>query len=249
MVNDEFSAQFDTLVNSYMNTKEFGDQASQFDFTFDEYEKSVLLTKAQKELVYQYYSGKNAYSLSFEEKEEMREALDALVRTKQYNSNDAVPPSAPDFNLHILSNKSKTFFKIPKNLLYIIFEEVEFTNAGGCTNKTALVVPSTHDELWHRLQNPFRGTSKSRVLRLNTNDNIIELISDYPIGSYLLRYVEEPKPIILIDLSNNGLSIDGETDKTECSLPDFIHYRILDEAVRLGIQSKMFGRTTGQKQS
>lgn len=248
MTTQEFSAQFDTLVNSYINEQEFGEQASRFDFTFDEYEKSVFLTKAQKELVYQYYSGKNAFNLSFEEKEELREALDTLVKTVVYTS------TLPDYTSYTATytDEHKTYaYSIPTNLLYIIFEEVKFASGSNCpAGKTALVTPATHDELWHRMKNPFRGPSKARVLRVNVQDNIVELISDYPIGSYLLRYVEEPKPIILIDLSNiNGLSIDGKSDKTECALPSFIHFRILDEAVRLAVQSRMIGRTTGQKQS
>lgn len=239
----QFSDEFDTLLNSYARSIPNGLEYSAQDIVCDEYEKSVFLTRAEKEFVIGWYSGKNAYGLTFEEKEEIREALDSLVRTIELTKlEDGEVPSTAK---HVFDGKRNfTFYKIPTNLLYIIFEEVKFSSyISGCNGDlTALVVPATHDELWHRFKNPFRGPSKQRVLRLNADDNIVELISDYPIGSYLLRYVEEPKPIILIDL-NDGLNIEGLTVKTECKLPNITHHIILDMAVRMAIQSKGIGLT------
>ena len=231
---EQFSNEFDTLVNAYARSIPFGEDTSPVDIRVDEYEKSLFLTKAQKELVVDYYSGQNAYNLSFEEKEIVREALDALVKT-------IVPEVLGNIDTqHLLDdNKKLTFYRLPENLLYIIFEEVKFSSyLSGCKGgTTAVVVPSTHDEVWHRLQNPFRGPSTKRVLRLNAENNLVELVSDYPIGSYLLRYVEEPKPIILTDLPD-GLTIEGISTKTECALPSILHHKIVDVAVRMALQSK-----------
>ena len=229
---EQFSNEFDTLVNAYARDLVFGEDMSPIDIRIDEYEKSLYLTKAQKELVIDYYSGQNSYNLSFEEKEIIREALDTLVKT-------ITPEAVENASGHIMSGKLKTSYRLPADLLYIIFEEVKFSSyLSGCKGgNTALVVPSTHDEVWHRLQNPFRGPNNKRVLRLNAENNLVELISDYPIGSYLLRYVEEPKPIILTDLPD-GLSIEGISTKTECGLPSILHHKILDVAVRMALQSK-----------
>lgn len=241
MNNKQLSEEFDTLINSYANQNFFGEGTSRYDIVLDEYEKSVYLTQAEKQFVIDYYSGRSPIGFSFEEKEEIRQALDTLVCTKELQevNSDDIPESVK----HLYQgNHLFTFFSIPANLLYIIFEEVKFSSYISDCNKgaSALVVPATHDDLWHRLQNPFRGTSKQRVLRLNAADNLVELVSDYPIGSYLLRYVEEPKPIILIDLPN-GLTIDGISSKTECKLPSITHHIILNNAVRLALQSKMIG--------
>ena len=229
---EQFSNEFDTLVNAYARDFAFGEDMSPIDIRVDEYEKSLFLTKAQKELVIDYYSGQNAYNLSFEEKEIVREALDTLVKA-------ITPEPVENSSEHVLDNKQKTFYRLPSDLLYVIFEEVKYSSyISGCKGDyTALVVPSTHDEVWHRMYNPFRGPNNKRVLRLNAGDNLVELISDYPIGSYLLRYVEEPKPIILTDLPD-GLSIEGISTKTECALPSILHHRILDAAVRMALQSK-----------
>ena len=240
---EQFSNEFDTLVNAYARDFVFGEDTSPVDIRVDEYEKSLFLTKAQKELVIDYYSGQNAYNLSFEEKEIIREALDTLVKT-------ITPEPVENASEHILDSKQKTFYRLPAYLLYIIFEEVKFSSyLSGCKGGyTALVVPSTHDEVWHRLQNPFRGPNNKRVLRLNAENNLVELISDYPIGSYLLRYVEEPKPIILTDLPD-GLSIEGISAKTECALPSILHHKILDVAVRMALQSKSISLGTQSSKS
>ena len=243
---EQFSNEFDTLVNAYARDFVFGEDTSPVDIRVDEYEKSLFLTKAQKELVVDYYSGQNAYNLSFEEKEIIREALDTLVQT--INPEQVGNISS---DKHILDDRRKLYFyRLPETLLYIIFEEVKFSSyLSGCKGgNTALVVPSTHDEVWHRLQNPFRGPSTNRVLRLNAENNIVELISDYPIGSYLLRYVEEPKPIILTDLPD-GLTIEGISTKTECALPSILHHRILDAAVRMALQSKSISLGTQSSKS
>lgn len=55
MTNQEFSDQFDTLLNSYANQAQFGEQAAKNEIVLDEYEKSVLLTNAQDIVVKSYF--------------------------------------------------------------------------------------------------------------------------------------------------------------------------------------------------
>lgn len=240
MTCEEFSNEFDVLLNSYNNQVQFGDNAAVIDVTCDEYEKSVFLTDAQKEIVRSLYESSSS---SFEDKESTREYLDTLVYTKTYTAEDNTLSIDDTDGSHILTEKYKYFCNIPSDLLYIIFEEVKFSSyISGCENTGyAVVIPVQHDELWHRLNNPFRGTSESRVFRLNKADNIIELVSDYPIGSYLLRYLKEPTPIITTDLPE-GLAIEGLSTVTECTLPSILHRKILEAAVSLAVNSKSLGR-------
>lgn len=237
MTTEEFSNEFEIRVDSYRRMKDFDSRASFDSIEFDEYEKSLFLTKAQRDFVVNYYSGKNEYSLSFEEKELVREALDTLVET--FNTSTVVT-KIPDISD---SKHTFTFFGIPASLLWILYEEAHYAANTGCVcadGKYVEVIPTTHDELHRRLRNPFRGPRRHRVLRLNVADNLVELISDYPIGSYTLRYVKEPQPIILTDLTDN-LTIQGESEAMTCSLPDITHEYILDAAVRLALQSKLVG--------
>lgn len=63
---------------------------------------------------------------------------------------------------------------------------------------------------------------------------VIELIGNNPLkGTYTLRYVKKPSPIILTDLSEIDVSIDGRQSITECELPSNMHREILQRAVEL----------------
>ena len=75
MTTEEFSNEFDILLNSY-DTQELGKVQGKLEF--DEYEKSVFLTKAQEELVISIYDGKNLSGESFENTEEARRSLSSI---------------------------------------------------------------------------------------------------------------------------------------------------------------------------
>lgn len=55
----EFSNEFDILLDSYRRFKDFDKQESYDSYDFNEYEKSVFLTKAQEDIIVELYSGKN----------------------------------------------------------------------------------------------------------------------------------------------------------------------------------------------
>ena len=78
MTTEEFSNEFDTLLNSYSNTALFGKPSN---IELDEYEKSIFLTKAQEEIIINIYNGKNSFKDSFERTEEIRRYLSNLIKT------------------------------------------------------------------------------------------------------------------------------------------------------------------------
>ena len=55
MTVKEFSDSFDTMLNSYASQAVFGDQAARTEIVLDEYEKSVLLTQAQDNVIKSYF--------------------------------------------------------------------------------------------------------------------------------------------------------------------------------------------------
>jgi len=87
------------------------------------------------------------------------------------------------------------------------------------------------------MRNPFRGPSRYRVLRMDTGDSIVELISKFNIGEYLIKYIERPTPIVLVNLPE-GLEINGVAEETSCQLNEILHYTILKRAVQLALISK-----------
>ena len=202
MTLEELSNEFDVIVNSYDNSQSL---------VFNEYEKSIYLTKAQEYIIKDLYR-------NYEGTEELNSYLKTLIKDKTYTIEDST-------NIEL---------DYPDNFLYILKEYANINTTCKSNNRVD-VLPITQDEYNEIVENPFRG-SKSKVLRLE--ENKIKLITDLPIISYTMTYLSNPSPIILIDLPN-GLTINNESKKsTTIETSESIHREILDKAVQLAIQSK-----------
>lgn len=202
MTLEELSNEFDVIVNSYDNSQSL---------VFNEYEKSIYLTKAQEYIIKDLYR-------NYEGTEELNSYLKTLIKDKTYTIEDST-------NIEL---------DYPDNFLYILKEYANINTTCKSNNRVD-VLPITQDEYNEVVENPFRG-SKSKVLRLE--ENKIKLITDLPIISYTMTYLSNPSPIILVDLPN-GLTINNESKKsTTIETSESIHREILDKAVQLAIQSK-----------
>lgn len=232
MTREEFSNSFDVSLNSYKNNPNFGNSFDSVNIALDEYEKSVFLTKAQEEVIINLYNGKNIYGDSFESTEEIRRYLDSLVKTTTYQATDSVE------DVTKLSNSSM-IFPLPNDIAFITLEQIKYSDESlGCADgSVASVYPVTHDEYEVIKNNPFRGPSKYKAIRIDYGDNKVEIISKYNIGEYLIKYLSKPKPIILEDLPDN-LSIEGYSMATDCELNPLLHNTILTRAVQLAIVSR-----------
>lgn len=225
MTNEEFSNEFDNLVNKNI-AKPFGVDSTPLEF--DEYEKSMFLTKAQESVVISLYRG-TLTGDSFEKTEELRRYLNELIKT--YTTTNKVENEGLTDNSY--------FFDIPDDVWFITYESaVSQDKRLGCAKGTVMeVVPTAQDDLYKTSRNPFRGPNKRRVLRLDVEGKVVELISKFDIDKYQIRYLAKPEPIILIDLPED-LSINGLTKKTECILNPAIHRVILETAVNLALKSR-----------
>jgi hypothetical protein len=234
MTTKEFSNEFDILFNSI---------ATNAAPDIDEYEKSVYLTKAQKQLVKNYFNPKgNKYQDGFENSTKRRYDLSQLIKSYHSVFKTQINES---FIQYAISNDSK-FFKIPSNVFLILQESATLKHeTDKCiNNKKVSVTPSTHDEFNLDKHNPFKKPYKKKVIRMDYNTEnldykIVELINPYNIKEYKIRYVKEPSPIILVNFNDvfpgEGLSIDSINIKTECKLNHMIHDEILDRAVELAL--------------
>lgn len=236
MTEQEFSDQFDILVDSYKRFKSLDDRQILDSIEFNEYEKSIFLTKSQETLIKECYSG-TVTGISFEQTEKLREELDALIvqesMTKEPNTTSStLNPYKKDKYKHSLYKH-----KDDSNCWYIIYEQVIFEGDDPCIKDTvADVLPVTHDEYSRIVKNPFRGPNSRRVLRLNPAQDKIELVSLHDIKQYIVRYIKKPEPIVLEALPD-GLTIDGIGASQTCKLSESLHQLILDGAVRLALQS------------
>lgn len=229
---EEFSNEFDVLINSGSLPESFGMQISPY--VFDEYEKSVFLTQAQEQVVRELYSGANG----FESTEQIRRYLGSLI--ENYSTDVE--------NYKGVSPVSKAAF-LPEDLMFITYESAVINGVGTCLqDKIIEVVPVTQDE-YHRLsQNPFRMPNTRKALRLDLGVNRVELVSQYPIVIYNLRYLRRPRPIVLADIDedNNVCFTYGNEEiktKTECELNPDIHRMILEVAVANALKSRSQGKS------
>lgn len=219
----EFSNSFDTLLQPYIAKESFSEQNN---LAFDEYEKSIFLTKAQEQIVLELYQ-------ELEQSEEVRKYLSNLIKTDNY-----VPVGEQDDTL--INNNFKSYkVDISNDILFMIYEQCTLSDENNCiNNKIVSVVPITHDDLDKVLKNPFKSPNSRKVIRLDF-DNKIELISKYNISNYKVRYLKRPNPIVLVALEDNLSINNGDTKVSNGETNPILHERIVQRAVQLAVQSKV----------
>ena len=217
----ELSNLFDTLLQPYITKDNFGEQNN---LAFDEYEKSIFLTKAQEQIVLELYQ-------ELEQSEENRKYLSNLIKTGNY-----VPVGEQD-NTLINSTFKSYKVEIEDSVLFMIYEQCTLSDENNCINdRIVSVVPTIHDDLDKVLKNPFKSPNNRKVIRLDF-DNKIELISKYNISNYKVRYLKKPNPIILVKLED--LNIDKKQEVSNGETNPILHERIVQRAVQLAVQSKV----------
>ena len=234
MTVTEFSNEFDVLIDSYRRFKDFDNKENLDSLDFNEYEKSIFLTRAQEDIVTSFYNGLNYTQESFENSEEIRRYLDALVKTVKTSTFITNPNST------LSVNSVLTTLPLNTDIWYIVYESVDLEDSNLKCNSLygVSVIPTKHDSLQRILKNPFKRPNERRVLRLDLTGNVVELISKYTISNYTLRYISKPEPIILTNLPNN-LTINNVGTKNECKLNPVIHRMILEKAVQFALVSKL----------
>ena len=140
MTTEELSNEFDTLVNSYSTQFNYGNIENTI--SFDEYEKSIFLTKAQEELLIEFYNGKNPFRDVFEKSEEVRRYLSELVKT--YKTNEKITDG------YIGLSPNSVFFKLPEDAWFITYEAITIDDSKSeCKEcETILIVTTTQDEYY-----------------------------------------------------------------------------------------------------
>lgn len=212
----EFSNQFDVLYNNIMSNAAPG---------LNEYEKSVLLTKSQNEIIKNYFNPKgNKYQEGFDDSAKRQMDFSNLVSTEKIST----PIEG------VTCDSRGKLYRLPDKVMMIIQESI-ITNNG-----TFQVLPIKYDEYARLMSKPYKEPLKWQAWRLITDSNssinaeIIAHSSD-TIESYNIRYVRRPRPIILTDLSSEygDVTIDGVSTVSECELNPILHDEILQRAVEL----------------
>lgn len=239
MTTQEFSASFDTVLNSYVSKyKNFGDTTSPLSLELDEYEKSVFLTLAQDIVVYSYFDiSPDGTSSGFDSSERRQIDFSNLIK---------VVNITPGTYNNITKYANSSFLvQMPDDILRVLNEKVT-----DSSNNTYIIIPINYREYDRVCSKPYAKPFKRQAWRLfqaNKSGSDIDRYSELllpnsgTITNYTIRYVRKPGPIILTDLSASNfnfgseLAIGGQTTVCECELDSTIHTDILYKAVELAL--------------
>lgn len=237
MKNIEASDRFDILYNNIMSNAAPG---------LNEYEKSVFLTKAQDEIVKNYFNPQgNKYKEGFDGSAKRQMDFSMLI--------EVATPSKSTSDIVKMDSRS-TVYVLDDDIFAIINESVELSVSSDDTRTVKgvrQVIPISYEEYVRLMSKPFKEPLKNQAWRLITAQsgdsaiaevilNNVDRASSYD-KEYKVRYVRRPYPIILVDLTTsygdsyiNGKQVplygaDGEMSELDESL----HEEILQRAVEL----------------
>lgn len=239
MTASEFSQEFDILYNNIASNQAPG---------LTEYEKSVFLTKAQDEIIKNYFTGKpngNKYQEGVEDSAKRYSDFSCLIKVDYIDAENDVQTIdqrgkiiyLPD-DLMITLNEA--FFVHYKLMDSLSQEEPKLIRT--IVKDTYQVVPITLGEYQRLMSKPSNDPLKRQVWKLMGNNasgnGSIEIIphwmdvryiltgnevnSGYNLeGKYTLkiRYIRRPYPIIIQELNAQGLTINGKTAVYGSTLP------------------------------
>lgn len=237
---EEWSLAFDLLWNNIASDKAPG---------LESYEKSVFLTQAENALVKDYFSSNsNIWQQGIDDSIRRQSDFRTLMASAKL-----LPASVHSSDKFRARAKGTKYYEYPEDALFLLNEELTVTverEGDGNLIKYFTVVPISYEEYARLMMKPYKFPPKGQAWRLLTNFiseydggsdeeadlQIIELIGNFAEGSildYRVRYVKRPSPIILEDITETGLSIEGETEQMTCTLPEHLHDEILQRAVQI----------------
>lgn len=248
MTTQEFSNEFDVL---------YGNIVAPNAPALDEYEKSVFLTKAQSDIIRDYFNsrvdnGEGGFDGSQKRQYDFSQLITTTtlqnVVTYTPGSGGIIPSEYIDPTLKI--DKRSLCYKFPKDYFLSVNEIILDTK------RQYSVISISYSDYQRLMTKPYAYPPKNSVWRLFTSTTfttqadstlvpLAEIIGKFE-GSieYHLRYIKKPSPIILVNITSDNLTIEGESNKTECQLPSEIHQEILERAVTLAKIAYQAGSTS-----
>jgi hypothetical protein len=227
MTASEFSNEFDIGYNNLVSN---GSPA------LDLWQKSVFLTRAQEEIVKNYLNPySNIKQVGVDGSPKRQIDLYSLITVKKLSDGDITLASGATID------ERGILINFPTDIVQILneFATIVFNTA---TIKTT-VIPISYLEYSRLLVKPYKEPLKNHSWRLmhSIDGSIVpEIIikSNSTLSDYSIRYIRKPYPIILTDLSEYGVTIDGETsplsvDGQVCELDVNVHSEVLNRAIEL----------------
>nr|DAG89220.1 MAG TPA: hypothetical protein [Crassvirales sp.] len=247
MTNEEFSNEFDVLYNSITSNQAPG---------LDEYEKSVFLTKAQSEILREYFNSRvDGTNGGFDGSQKRQYDFSFLIKTASLEAN--LTSEDDEHYIHKIDDRGY-LFNFPEDYFLSINEVIRDDES---SNRFYSVVSISYSDYQRLMTKPyayppkrvawrlFIGTiqetleDSSKVVTIPVAEIIGKFVGKSDNWDYTLRYVKKPNPIILINLTDDNLSIEGKKEETPCEFPSQLHQEILERAVTLAKIAYQTGST------
>lgn len=201
------------------------------------YEKSVFLTKAQDEILKNYFNPKSKGNNT-------QDGFDANQKRQIDFSMLTTVETSSSFSSSLFDGRTNTkSVSLPSKMMMAINEMATVSRSGSSV--LLQVIPIKFDDYSRLMSKPYKRPLKYQAWRLINNatankGDIVVGPSD-TLTRYTIRYIRRPNPIIVSDL--DGLTIEGKSSTTECELDPILHEEILQRAVEL---AKVAWTATGQ---
>lgn len=237
MTNSELSNEFDVLYNNITSNQAPG---------LNEYEKSVFLTKAQSQLVNEYFNNRtDGFGGGFDGSQKRQYDFSSIIKVDILT--DLSDKEIDTYNIEKIDERSKIFI-FPSDYFLAINEIISAESNGVSVQYS--VLPINNIEYQRLMLKPYALPHKKAVWRLinrtisiieddiTSTHSVVECVGNFKADSaiaYKLRYIKTLNPIILDDLNTYGenVSIGGKFLETQCELPEETHQEILERAVAL----------------
>lgn len=190
MTNEEFSNEFDVLYNNITSNQAPG---------LDEYEKSVLLTRAQEELVKAFFDARtNKIQEGFDSSQKRQYDFSSLIKTSKMSYLGLEDIEDGEFYNRIDSRS--VLFTPPGDLFLTINEILE-----DLDGKQYTIIPISYTEYARNMVKPYAYPPKRQIWRLISDNSL-----NTNIGVYMHQTTTTPNVFIFKNINTKPLDITVE---------------------------------------
>ena len=203
MTATEFSNQFDLLFNNISSNQAPG---------LNEYEKSVFLTKAQDEIVKNYFqaeSNGNTTKKGFDDSAIRQMDFSDLIMSKTLTEENEEPDVDPRALVYKISKDDRVYIIINESL-YLMAS----TGGGLKVNGIRQVIPIKYTEYMRLMSKPFKEPLKNTAWRIITKGRDGDVNIDTSIGdpTTVAKSVSSKIEIVVTSADKNKYKKNGETN-------------------------------------
>ena len=203
MTTTEFSNQFDLLFNNISSNQAPG---------LNEYEKSVFLTKAQDEIVKNYFqaeSNGNTTKKGFDDSAIRQMDFSDLIMSKTLTEENEEPDVDPRALVYKISKDDRVYIIINESL-YLMAN----TGGGLKVNGIRQVIPIKYTEYMRLMSKPFKEPLKNTAWRIITKGRDGDVNIDTSIGdpTTVAKSVSSKIEIVVTSADKNKYKSNNETN-------------------------------------